>query len=370
MVRKKEKTGERKMKQRKKAFYENVTLLRVLFIAILVLVIAIAILAIQLVFGGKNSKSASASKSSSSQITSESQSTAENQAAAESQVSSVQEATVTPTAKSQQETQMSNEQVDLTEDSLQSLYGYMVNVSEGSVILEKNADQIMYPASMTKVMTVLLALEYLPNRDEMLTVTADTDSLNAEGASMAGFVNGETVTVRELLYGAMLPSGADACITLAERISGSEEAFVELMNQKAEELGMSSTHFTNCTGLHNENHYSSCRDMEKLFETAIQDENFQIIVGTKEYDCSPNEYHEEGLHFESTMFSLLDSSTLSNGAEILGGKTGTTDEAGYCLVSYAKYQGDIYILVTAMGQYNEEGTHVNIEDAVTAYSAL
>ena len=104
---------------------------------------------------------------------------------------------------------------------------------------------------------------------------------------MAGFRPGETATVRDLLYGALLPSGAECCETLAREVSGSEEAFVELMNQKAAALGMASTHFCNPTGLHDPEHVSTVRDMARLLRTAMQNEMFRTIFATARYTCRP-----------------------------------------------------------------------------------
>ncbi len=187
---------------------------------------------------------------------------------------------------------------------------------------------------------------------------------------MAGFCEGETVTVRDLLYGILLPSGADACAAISMRVAGSEESFVNLMNQKAAELGLTGTHFSNCTGLHSEDHYMTCKDMALLFETAIQNPTFKEIITAHDYTCPADDYYPEGLYFSSTMFKSLTSENLSNGAVIMGGKTGTTDEAGYCLTSFAQYNNEIYILVTSGAMMDDTGEHYNIADACSIYGAL
>ena len=112
----------------------------------------------------------------------------------------------------------------------------MVRRSDGAVLLDKGSRERIYPASMTKILTAIVAIENLPNLDEQITVTAEQiNPLYEEGASLAGFSAGETVTVRDLLYGVLLPSGAEACVAVAERVAGSEAAFVDLMNQKVQE---------------------------------------------------------------------------------------------------------------------------------------
>lgn len=260
---------------------------------------------------------------------------------------------------------------DISAESIISNYAYMIRVSDGQVMVDKNADSMMYPASMTKVMTALIAIENLPDLDEQITITSDmVYPFYEQEASMAGFCEGEIVTVRDLLYGILLPSGADACAAISTRVAGTESAFVDLMNQKAAELGLTGTHFSNCTGLHSEDHYMTCRDMAKLFEAAIQNPTFKEIITAHDYTCPADDYYPEGLCFSSTMFKSLTSDTLSNGAVIMGGKTGTTDEAGYCLTSFAQYNNEIYILVTSGAMMDDTGEHYNIADACSIYGAL
>ena len=130
-----------------------------------------------------------------------------------------------------------------------SRHAILLDAQSGRVLAQKRADERTAPASLTKMMTVLLAIETEPDLDKQVTLPEDIfPALQTEKASMAGFVPDETVTVRDLLYGAMLPSGAECCEALARLVSGSEDNFAELMNQKAAELGMKNTHFTNATG--------------------------------------------------------------------------------------------------------------------------
>ena len=267
------------------------------------------------------------------------------------------------------ETSTQKTDVSLFPDIFNSDYCYMKNVTTGYELLNKNASSTMYPASMTKAMTALICIENLPDTSEMVTVP-NVDSLYEESASMAGFSSGESVSVYDLLYGILLPSGADACEALATRVAGSEEAFVALMNQKAAELGMTGTHFSNCTGLHSDDHYSTCCDIELLFEKALENSLFYEIITSRSHTCAPTDVHPDGLTFESTMFKSLSDNIMPNGAEILGGKTGTTDEAGYCLVSFGSFDSCRYILVTGLGHFNAAEEHYNITDARTAYSSL
>ena len=151
-----------------------------------------------------------------------------------------------------------------------SRHAILLNAQSGRVLAQKRADERTAPASLTKMMTVLLVIETEPDLDKQVTMPEDIfPALQTENASMAGFVPDETVTVRDLLYGAMLPSGAECCEALAQLVSGSEENFAALMNQKAAELGMKNTHFTNATGLTDTEHYSSAADMAKLLQAAL-----------------------------------------------------------------------------------------------------
>lgn len=155
----------------------------------------------------------------------------------------------------------------ITGDDLSSHYAIIVRRSTGEKIFDLRSQERMYPASMTKLMTALVAYEQIPDLQTKVTLdSAMFDPLYEEGASMAGFSAGEEVTAEDLLYGVLLPSGAECCIGLAEYVSGSEEAFVELMNQKAAELGMNQTHFCNPTGLHDENHYTTVSDLESYWK--------------------------------------------------------------------------------------------------------
>ena len=236
----------------------------------------------------------------------------------------------------------------ISSDGLNSQHALLVRESDLAEMMNLGGDERIYPASMTKIMTALLTIENLPDLNETITVPEDIfEELTAQDASVAGFNPYEQPTVRDLLYGVLLPSGADACETLARAVGGSEEGFVAMMNQKAEELGLTNTHFENCTGLHNDNHYSTCRDIAVLMSECLKSDTFREIVTREEM-----------------------STTLENGAVIEGGKTGFTDEAGQCLVSFAEYGGEEYILVTAEAMTDSGSAVDSIADASTVYGRL
>ena len=255
-------------------------------------------------------------------------------------------------------------------EGLVSPYAILVDADSGEAVAEKEADVSIYPASMTKVMTALLALEANPDLEQPVTLPEDIfPELRAEGASMAGFLPGETATARDLLYGALLPSGAECCETLAREVSGSEEAFVASMNQKAAALGMASTHFCNPTGLHDPEHVSTARDMAVLLRAAMQNEMFRTIFATARYTVPPTNLHPDGFTMESTFWSELDGTELRRG-KFLGGKTGYTSAAGLCLASAAEVKGKTYLMVTAGAQGNHNTEPYHVDDAVNVCRQL
>ena len=173
-----------------------------------------------------------------------------------------------------------------------SRHALLMDARTGQVLARKRSGEEAAPASLTKMMTVLLATEALPDLDTPVTLPEDIfPALYKADASMAGFQPGETVTVRDLLYGAMLPSGAECCEALARQVSGSEEAFVALMNRKAGELGMKHTHFANCTGLTSPEHYSSAADLAVLLQAALNNETFRTVFTTGQYTSSVTAQH-------------------------------------------------------------------------------
>ena len=258
--------------------------------------------------------------------------------------------------------------VDLS--SINSKSAILVRLSDMEVAAEKEADTRIYPASMTKIMTAVVGLENLSGMDEVITIDRETyDRLFTEGASLAGFAPGDQVKALDILYGVMLPSGAECCIGLAQHLCGSEEAFVEKMNEKAKELGMNDTHFVTATGLHDAEHYTTVRDLTKLLSYALQNTTFRKIYCTHEYTTSPTAGNPNGLHFLSTMFKKMESSAV-NGGEIEGGKTGYTSEAGQCLASLAIVNGTEYILITAGAQGSPSTEPYHIWDAQAVYNQI
>lgn len=253
---------------------------------------------------------------------------------------------------------------------LDSKSAILIRLEDGQTVNEKDADARIYPASMTKIMTALIGIENISDLNAAITIKQETyDRLYLEGASLAGFPAGEQIPVIDMLYGVMLPSGAECCVGISEYLYGSEDAFVQKMNEKAQELGMTSTNFVTSTGLHDDQHYTTVRDLAKLLTYALDNETFRTIYCSREYTTSPTSANPSGLTFLSTMFKKLESSQV-NGGEILGGKTGYTSEAGQCLASLARVDGKEYILVTAGAQGSPSTEPYHILDAVAVYNQI
>jgi len=226
--------------------------------------------------------------------------------------------------------------------------GIIIRKSDNTVIAERNAHKRVHPASTLKIMTLLVAVENTENFDDTFTMTYEvTDPLFRAEASMAGFKNDEKVTITDLLYGTILPSGADAAVGVAIKIAGSEEAFVEMMNAKAIELGLKDTHFANASGLHDEDNYSSAYDMAIILDHAMQNELCREILSAVKYTTAKTKQNPDGIELQGTLFKYM-YGTEPETAVILGGKTGYIGEAGYCIASFGenKAKTEEYIVVT------------------------
>ncbi|WP_315116569.1 D-alanyl-D-alanine carboxypeptidase [uncultured Clostridium sp.] len=255
-------------------------------------------------------------------------------------------------------------------NDLYSSNAILINLDDNQILLDKSSDERIYPASLTKIMTAIVAIENLADLHEMIYLPENMfKKLYSEGASMAGFLPNEKVEGIDLIYGVLLPSGAESCIGLTQAISGSERKYVKLMNEKAKELGMKSTHFTNSTGLHDRNHYSTVNDIAKLLEYALQNDTFREVYTSKRHSTKATNLHPDGITFQSTMFKHMDTEEVNNGI-IQGGKTGYTEEAKLCLASLAKIDGKEYILVTANADGSPQTKQFNILDSFTVYNQI
>lgn len=213
----------------------------------------------------------------------------------------------------------------------------LMDYDSGRVLYGINENQKVYPASTTKVLTAILALE---NLDISSSTVVSSESVKLPYASSnAALKQGEVMTITDLLYALMLKSGNDAANVLAEAVSGSINEFVTLMNEKAKEIGCTNTHFANAHGYHDDNHYTTPVDMMKILSYAIKNEQFVKIFSTKEYTIDTTNKTNKKRIYQNTNRLILteEDSYLSRYYEYcIGGKTGYTDEAGRTLVAYAK----------------------------------
>ncbi len=258
-------------------------------------------------------------------------------------------------------------EVDLS--GVNSSHAVLMTAKGGKVLGELNGDERIYPASMTKIMTAIVAIEELDDLETGITLDAGIfPDLYSSDAMQAGFQPGETVRAIDLLYGVLLPSGAECCLGLAKETAGSEKGFVELMNQKAQKLGMDGTHFCDTTGLHDPEHYSTASDIAVLLKYAIRNDVFREIIESSRHSTGITNVHPDGITYYSTLFKNLNDPSVTGG-KILGGKTGFTNDAGLCLASFAQISGREYILVTA-GAPGSTGEPLHIYDAVNIYNRL
>ena len=237
----------------------------------------------------------------------------------------------------------------------------LYNLDEDSVLYEKGSDEKIAIASLTKLMTAVVAVEHISSLDEKVKLTVkDFEGLVEANASVAGFRIGQKPTYRDLLYGLLLPSGADAALALARNVAGNRDDFVQMMNEKAKELGLVNTHFVNETGLDAKGHYSTLKEVAILFKYALKNGELNKIIRSDTYTMSDGSFTVKSSISKNKKRYHLDMDYL------LGGKTGTTTDAGLCLASIAFKNGTNYMLITARAPYDKKAPY-NFYDAKTIY---
>lgn len=237
--------------------------------------------------------------------------------------------------------------VQLT-DAISSSYGILIDLQSNTILAEKAANTRINPASMTKVLTLLVAAEHITNLDDTVTMTTDiTDYCYVNDCSVVGLDVGETASIKELLYGVILPSGADASLALANYVAGSHEAFVKLMNQKLEELGLSETsHFTNCVGLYDEKHYCTVYDMAMILKAAMDNELCREVLNARSYKTLPTQAHPDGQILSNWFLRRIEDKDTGD-INVVGAKTGYVVQSGSCAASSGQDpDGHLYICVT------------------------
>ncbi len=261
--------------------------------------------------------------------------------------------------------------------SITSEYAIVVDGNTGHILASKKSSERIYPASLTKVMSAIVAYEYMINNDvdimsTYLEISQDIiDYTYREGASNAGFKKGEKVRIYDVFHGVIVPSGADATLMLAEFCYGGKQEFVNMMNNKAAELGLEDTHFVTCTGLHNKDHYTTVRDLAVILDYACRYDYIKYLMQQTSYT-----YPETNVSSARTATSTLYrwrvnqyNKTLSKsqapGSTQFGGKSGYTPEAKCCLFTFAEdSNGNEYIVVTC---YANSGK-IAVTDYMSLYS--
>ena len=245
--------------------------------------------------------------------------------------------------------------------AIESQTAIVYEINSGAVLYEKNSNQINYPASITKIMTTMLALEYC-ELDEVVSFSDDAIKYNQGNTSHIARDYGEKMTMEQCLYAVMLESANECAYAVAEHVAaklgGDYQSFVDLMNERAKELGCTNTHFTNANGLPDKEHVTTAYDMALISAEAYKNETFQIIIGTRSYRIPPTNKHDEITPLNNHHGMISDYKTSQYLYKpCTGGKTGHTDASGNTLVTYAE-KDDLTLVSVIMksdatGQYTD-----------------
>ena len=234
----------------------------------------------------------------------------------------------------------------------------LYNMNDDNVLMEHNSDEKTQIASLTKIMTTIVAIENVKEYNKKITITKEMFNDVAWDVATAGYKVGDKVTYNDLFYGAILPSGADAVNALAYTVFENYDDFIKKMNEKAKQLGLKNTKFSNPIGLYDENNYSSAKDVSTLLIYALKNTKFKEIFTTKNYTST------NGVKMKSTIESYNSKNGNADLNYITGAKTGYIKKAGYCLATTAEIDGIEYLLVT-LNAYSTGAPH--IKDAVKTY---
>ncbi len=257
-----------------------------------------------------------------------------------------------PAATQKADTYDAKNPQNLKESDLQGEAAIVLDEASGRVLFEKNPDEKLYPASTTKVMTCLLALEY-GHLNDIVTIPKEASKVPKD-SSLVPVTPGEKMPFIDLLYGLMMHSGNDAAVAVAVIVAGSMDNFVAMMNQRARDLGCENTHFANPHGYHDETHYTTARDLATITREAMKNETFREIVATKSYTMSATEKREK-LKLATTNAMFVKTSPYYYQYEV-GVKTGYHSKAGQCFVGAAEKDGAMLISTTLKSTKNGKWT--------------
>ncbi len=244
----------------------------------------------------------------------------------------------------------------------------MFDIENKQVLCSQNAHERVYPASTTKLLTAYIALKY-GKLDDVITVSRNAIDVPLD-SSRAGLFTGDQLTLETLLYGLMLPSGNDSGVAIAEYISGTEEEFAKLMNEEARKLGATNSHFVNAHGYHDENHYTTAYDLYLIMNACIHQEKLMEIVSASSYRTQITQKNGtyRDVTWRQTNRYITGVREVPQGVNVIGGKTGTTDQAGSCLVLYEKsLEGRPYVSIV-MGADNGNRLYDNMSGLMSLIS--
>lgn len=234
--------------------------------------------------------------------------------------------------------------------------------NSGTMVYAKNIDEQREPASITKIMTCLLALEHGDLSAEVTVTESALETMDPDGSS-ADLLAGETYTLEELLYCLMVKSANDAALVIAEYIGGSQEGFVQMMNDRAAELGCTGTHFANPHGMHDDNHYSTARDLAKIMSAALEYETFQDLYSTDYYEIPATDLQDSRPAYSTNYLISTDTTAEYYDDRVVGGKTGFTTPAGRCVICVAEDETRSYLAVVL-------GASATDDEGNTVYSSF
>ena len=250
-------------------------------------------------------------------------------------------------------------------EDVTSQAGALFDLTDREVLYSKDAFEKLYPASITKVMTALIAIKY-GNLEDQVTVTEDA-VITETGATLCGIQPGDTLTLEQLLYGLMLPSGNDAGAAIAIHMSGSIDAFADKMNEEAKRLGATDTHFMNPHGLHDEDHYTTAYDLYLIFNEALKYPEFRTVTGSTAYTANYTNKAGESISktWRGGNWYLTGEHETPEGLTVFSGKTGTTKAAGYCLIMAENDDEDREYISVVMKADSRPGLYDNMTNIIS-----
>ena len=247
---------------------------------------------------------------------------------------------------------VANDNIELTDVDMSLAESALIfDITNRETIYAKNVHTQLYPASTTKILTAYLALKY-GNLDDIVTISSENVKLEKD-SSNCGLKAGDHISVKDLLYGLMLKSANEAANALADYISGSTVSFAILMNEEAEALGATNSHFVNAHGLHDDDHYTTAYDLYLIFQNALKNETFREICGSTSYNVSYKNAKGETVSdkWENTMQYFTRNKIAPEGVTVMAGKTGTTSKAQSCLVLLSENEmGEEFISIILKSQ--------------------